>query len=134
MVYCDNKHYWAFFNSPDSIGYGLYHRNDGHRVLSGEYNPPIMQFTGLTDKNGKEIYEGDVVKVTNKGGQNGVKVVAWDETTLSYCLIWLAFYSPDWDSGNSDTTYLKVTKGISCVVVGNVYEHPHLLAKNNQTP
>jgi len=74
------------------------------------------QFTGLVDKNGKEIYEGDIVNDKFDCGQ--IKEIRWNEKTACFC-----YYCDkldfSWD-GLSDS----VTHG---EVIGNIHENPELL-------
>ncbi len=65
----------------------------------------LMQYTGIKDKNGKEIYEGDVVK---KSGAN-----------------WQITYSDG--SFRLDNRIPLSTEAKDCEVIGNLYENPELL-------
>ena len=79
----------------------------------------LMQFTGLHDKNGKEIYEGDIVR--SPGGPiQGVIVyqapsfVMKDKTKRGYSRVWTKSYLA---SGENQFREL----------IGNIYENPELL-------
>lgn len=86
----------------------------------------VEQFTGLFDNTDKKIFDGDIVKVTNKASQNGIKVVTWDDINLCYALVWPERYSENWNS-NDGYTYNKVSLGIHCTILGNIHENPELL-------
>ena len=76
------------------------------------------QFTGLTDKNGVEIYEGDIVKCNKK---------LWPENRYWTEILEVESIScsqfDDEDGGGQDYT----ESFTSIEVIGNIYENPELL-------
>ncbi len=81
-----------------------------------------MQFTGLKDKNGKEIFEGDIVI-----HKNGYKyIVEFSEINAKWCLV-----QPRKEDGNVlEGVYTGGIDGQDiwrCEVIGNIYENPELL-------
>ena len=83
-----------------------------------------QQYTGLHDKNGKEIYEGDIVQTYDgKGNKEYVQEIKWEEYA-SCCEC-----STDHGFNTGSLYYYfdgKTPTGTS-EVIGNIYENPELL-------
>lgn len=75
-------------------------------------NPNVMQYTGLKDKNGKEIYEGDILQ--NDWNHNKF-IVEWGEGEY-----------PHQSDADSTVNKWNVKYG-GCEIIGNLYENPELI-------
>lgn len=87
----------------------------------------FMQYTGLTDKNGVEIYEGDVIEAYNLNANLGPIVgdVAFENGCFGY---WLRIFDGSvFPKKHRGETPIPLTGKREIEVIGNIYEHPHLL-------
>lgn len=107
---------------------------NGTTVISGRDNTitgyrddgVLMQFTGLQDKNGREIFEGDIVKVDDDWDEYG-----WMAGEIREVYFFDGSYRlkpPRTDVGRGHTLE-DGTDGLS--VIGNIYENPELLEEVN---
>lgn len=99
--------------------------------MSGTYIDPssIGQFTGLKDKNGKKIFEGDILKDVDAFYNSKRVLIVYDDSSFQYRELPLASYfvgSPIDDNefgiSNIDDDY---------EIIGNIHDNPELLETKN---
>ena len=86
-----------------------------------EEHATLMQSTGLKDKNGKEIFEGDIVE-----DQEGAGTVVWVPATAAFCIAVEGFPHHVYGFNKLDTS--RSTQLQETQVIGNVWANPELLS------
>lgn len=94
---------------------GLYTESDFDEV-------ELMQFTGLKDKNGKEVFEGDIIRFFDCDGDEYTVPVVWDNDYACFSVDWGSNMLTSFDYLEEFYTDLKDIEAI-----GNIYENLSLI-------
>ena len=114
-MYYQLENYWWYFGS---YNYWSLNRGDipGEIVCDSleSENPHIMQYTGLRDKNGKEIYEGERVEFNWKPyfGE-----ILWDNDDAGFFIL----------NDDGKCPHVKLYFAENIKIIGNIHETPELL-------
>lgn len=115
---------WTFYTDgpTTTIAFWLKNKKRYRPDLDGS-SSPIMQYTGLLDKNGKEIYEGDILDIGFKNSENNLDrlyVVNYMKMFARYSLF------DQKTNGCNDIIDFDEDEGFAgdMLVVGNIYETP----------
>lgn len=96
----------------------------------------ICQFTGLTDKNGKKIFEGDIVlwddddecvSVIRYDVESAAFVI--DEYGINGCLMEYGWDETAGDFGKIETNGFDDYSNLDFEIIGNVFDNPELLSR-----
>lgn len=108
--------YYSPVNIPITGNMGHFINVGGYRAV--EIDPEtVSQFTGLCDKNGVKIFEGDIIKYFD----DWIGKIEYDSDSALFVV---SFVDGD------DDNFGRVSCG-DCEVIGNIYDNPELLEVSN---
>jgi uncharacterized phage protein (TIGR01671 family) len=139
LIYSDDKRYLITLDGKVLENYGKDWKNPfWEEVFDADEQPIIQQYTGLTDKNNIEVYDGDIVKINRCytrpfvnekhqidykfiEGEVEIGQVFWGWNTQKYLVSYEHIRYDDIEDFDKPSHRVEV--------IGNIFEHKHLLLK-----
>lgn len=116
-----DQHSWYFDDEYDSIQFPM--EIDGFLSCKTEKDAMLLQYTGLHDKNGVEIYEGDILSAVKYGTNIPTGCNRW---LVSYNDERLTYDAVD-QEGDKKPLWEFRLGSVQYMVIGNVFDNPELL-------
>lgn len=124
-IWDNDKNEWLAESDDDALTYYGFHLIGEVMTVQSPrkwiVNGVVEQYTGLNDKNDREIYEGDIVRIDS---MDELRVGYVDLVNDQYCIV----------CGEDDEGYKIVAEFYyyskpeeNCEVIGNIHENPELL-------
>lgn len=125
--------YYCVFNGMIHCIYTGYAETDCGDIYPDYYEvdpETVGQYTGLTDKNGVKIFEGDIVKGTAYSATT-IGVIVWIDEISSFGVRRVNAPNPTaWENSSIlRCVSLGKTDEFAAEVIGNIYDNPELLGK-----
>ena len=109
----ENRKKWVYFRLDEIVNINHESLTDDEWAFIQLKN--IGQYTGLKDKNGREIYEGDIVRFKDWWDEEMVGEVRYSEKDMAFTIV-----NDFWDG-------FPIMYADDLEVIGNIYENPELL-------
>ena len=107
------KSLWFPLGSPNYKDISIHNPDEDCYEWRGIDDGYLMQYTGLKDKNGTKIFEGDIVRY-----DNGFGIITWSDPDSSYMCV---------DEGGEYWAWISELYMPSVEVIGNKFDNPELL-------
>lgn len=106
---------------------------EGFATTDGKPSLQAMQFTGVLDKNGKEIYDGDILKISDDYSNELLAIVEFNNINYpeihGWNLVKCTSKKFDYPKNRAIDYYYGVGPEPYHEVIGNIYENPELMNK-----